>query len=262
MPLGIDEAMIVVGAPGYLAARGIPQAPADLFGHDVHPRPAAEQRAVLRWEFERQGEEIRIDPPGRLTIGSPELSQQAALAGAGLAFVSGRHDGCAEIGASRAAAGAGGSTDPALPGLSLVLPAPARLPSAGLRAFIDPFPEARRGRCASQAGGQDVEWTRPAIRSSARSPPAFMCGATECAFSASGLSTSRLTTKVSSPKRSGLPSASTRRAVFDAALLGMDLGDDLANSSRRAARLPRLGGDQGDDMDHVETPLFCPILSP
>ncbi|MGO4124197.1 LysR family transcriptional regulator [Inquilinus sp. YAF38] len=140
VPLGIDEAMIVVGAPGYLAARGVPQAPADLFTHECI-RARLPSGAILRWEFEHQGEEIRIDPPGRLTIGSPELSQQAALAGAGLAFVSGR-TAAVEIESGRLQQVLADWTPP-FPGLSLYYPRQ-RLPSAGLRAFIDHFQKARR----------------------------------------------------------------------------------------------------------------------
>jgi DNA-binding transcriptional LysR family regulator len=140
LPLGIDEAMIVVGSPSYLAARGVPQAPADLFGHDCI-RARLPSGAILRWEFEHQGEEIRIDPPGRLTIGSPELSQQAALAGAGLAFVSAR-TAMAEIESGQLRQVLAEWTPP-FPGLSLYYPRQ-RLPSAGLRAFIDHFQAARK----------------------------------------------------------------------------------------------------------------------
>lgn len=140
VPLGIDEAMIVVGAPGYFAARGVPQAPADLFGHDCI-RARLPSGAILRWEFDRQGEEIRIDPPGRLTLGSPELSQQAALAGAGLAFVSAR-TAAADLDSGRLLQVLADWT-PSFPGLSLYYPRQ-RLPSAGLRAFIAYFQKARR----------------------------------------------------------------------------------------------------------------------
>lgn len=142
VPLGIDEAMIVVGTPGYLEARGIPQAPADLFGHDCI-RARLPSGAILRWEFERQGEEIRIDPTGRLTIGSPELSQQAAVAGAGLAFVSAR-TAAADLESGRLRQVLADWTPP-FPGLCLYYPRQ-RLPSAGLRAFIAHFQRARKQR--------------------------------------------------------------------------------------------------------------------
>ncbi|WP_343716135.1 LysR family transcriptional regulator [Inquilinus sp.] len=142
VPLGIDEAMIVVAAPGYLAARGVPRAPADLFGHDCI-RARLPSGAILRWEFEHQGEEIRIDPPGRLTIGSPELSQHAALAGAGLAFVSAR-TAAADLESGRLRQVLADWT-PSFPGLCLYYPRQ-RLPSAGLRAFIAHFQKARKQR--------------------------------------------------------------------------------------------------------------------
>jgi len=142
VPLGIDEAMIVVGAPSYLAARGEPKAPADLFGHDCI-RARLPSGAILRWEFERQGEEIRIDPPGRLTLGSPELSRQAAAAGAGLAYVSAR-TAAAELESGRLQQVLQDWTPP-FPGLCLYYPRQ-RLPSAGLRAFIAHFQKVRKQR--------------------------------------------------------------------------------------------------------------------
>ena len=142
VPLGIDEAMIVVGAPSYLAARGEPKAPADLFGHDCI-RARLPSGAILRWEFERQGEEIRIDPPGRLTLGSPELSRQAAAAGAGLAYVSAR-TAAAELESGRLQQVLQ-DWNPPFPGLCLYYPRQ-RLPSAGLRAFIAHFQKVRKQR--------------------------------------------------------------------------------------------------------------------
>jgi DNA-binding transcriptional LysR family regulator len=142
LSLGIDEAMIVVGAPGYVATRGAPQAPADLFGHDCI-RARLPSGAILRWEFERQGEEIRIDPPARLTLGSPELSLQAARAGAGLAFVTER-SALADLASGRLVQVLAEWTPP-FAGLCLYYPRQ-RLPSAGLRAFIDHFQASRRAR--------------------------------------------------------------------------------------------------------------------
>jgi DNA-binding transcriptional LysR family regulator len=142
LSLGIDEAMIVVGAPSYIKGRGAPQAPADLFGHDCI-RARLPSGAILRWEFERQGEEIRIDPPARLTLGSPELSLQAARAGAGLAFVTER-SALADLASGRLVQVLAEWTPP-FAGLCLYYPRQ-RLPSAGLRAFIDHFQASRRAR--------------------------------------------------------------------------------------------------------------------
>ena len=87
------------------------------------------------------GEEIRIDPPGRLMLGSPDLTLQAARAGAGLAYVSQRS--AAEDLASARLMQVLAEWTPPFPGVCLYYPRQ-RLPSAGLKAFIDHFQAARR----------------------------------------------------------------------------------------------------------------------
>ena len=141
LPLGLDEAFIVVGSPGYFAGRGVPATPADLLGHECL-RARLPSGALIRWEFERQNAELRIDVTGRLILGSPGLSQQAAVAGAGLAYVNLR-SAEADLTAGRLVQVLADWTPP-YPGLCLYYPRQ-RLPSAGLRAFIDVF-QAARGR--------------------------------------------------------------------------------------------------------------------
>jgi DNA-binding transcriptional LysR family regulator len=140
LSLGIEEARIVVGTSGYFAKHGLPHAPADLFGHAcINARlPSG---AVRHWEFERDGEEIWIDPPGRLMLGSPDLTLQAAKAGAGVAYVSQRSS-AEDIASGRLVQVLAGWTPP-FPGVCLYYPRQ-RLPSAGLKAFIDHFQAARR----------------------------------------------------------------------------------------------------------------------
>ncbi|MEH2475775.1 DNA-binding transcriptional LysR family regulator [Nitrobacteraceae bacterium AZCC 2161] len=141
LSLGIEEARIVVGTPGYFAARGVPRAPADLFGHAcLHARMPS--GAVRYWEFERNGEEIQINPPGRLMLGSPDLTLLAAKAGAGVAYVSQR-SAADDLAAGRLTQVLNDWTPP-FPGVCLYYPRQ-RLPSAGLRAFIDHFQVARKG---------------------------------------------------------------------------------------------------------------------
>ena len=89
-----------------------------------------------------------------------------------------------------------------------------------------------------------------------------MCGATECAFSASGLSHFSTTTKVSSPKRSGLPSASIAGPYSMQPCSAWTAGMILWNSSSRAARLPGLAVIRAMTWITSKTPSFCPILSP
>jgi DNA-binding transcriptional LysR family regulator len=140
VPLGLDEAFAVVGTSAYFAGRSLPRVPADLFTHECI-RARMPSGAIHRWEFERNGEEIRIDPPGRLTLGSQDLSLHAATAGAGLAYVTERSA------ASHLASGRliRVLTDwtPSFPGLCLYYPRQ-RLPSAGLAAFIEHFKAARK----------------------------------------------------------------------------------------------------------------------
>jgi DNA-binding transcriptional LysR family regulator len=138
--LGIEEALVVVGAPAYLDRRGTPAAPEDLARHDCLPArlPGG---SLLRWEFERKGEVLRLDPAGRLILGSPELTLQAALAGAGLAYVT-RRLAEPEIAAGRLRQVLAAWTPP-FPGLCLYYPRQ-KLPSAGLRAFVEML-RARRG---------------------------------------------------------------------------------------------------------------------
>jgi DNA-binding transcriptional LysR family regulator len=139
LSLGLDEAFIVVGAPEYLARHGVPATPADLLGHEC-VRARLPSGAMIRWEFERHSEGIRIEVTGRLILGSPGLSQQAAVAGAGLAYVNQR-SAQADLTGGRLVQVLADWT-PAYPGLCLYYPVQ-RLPSAGLKAFIAFFQAAR-----------------------------------------------------------------------------------------------------------------------
>lgn len=140
VPLGPDEALVVVASPAYLAARGTPTAPADLAQHECL-RARLPSGALLRWEFERHGDIVRLDPPGRLTLGTVDLTRRAALAGFGLAYVNAR-DAAPDIAAGRLVQVMAAWT-PSYPGVCLYYPRQ-RQPSAGLRAFIDGVQAARR----------------------------------------------------------------------------------------------------------------------
>ncbi|MBL8556331.1 MAG: LysR family transcriptional regulator [Phenylobacterium sp.] len=140
LPFGQAERYLVVASPAYFAAHGRPQTPADLLRHSCI-RVRMPSGALLPWEFERRGEEIKIEPPGRLTVGSPDLAVQAAAAGAGVAYVIER---AMPVELQR------GDLEPVLeawtppfPGVCLYYPRQ-RLPSAGLAAFIEHFKAKRR----------------------------------------------------------------------------------------------------------------------
>ena len=121
--------------------------PVDLLNHDCI-RVRMPSGVLLRWEFERRGEEVRIEPPGRLVLGSLNLSIEAALAGAGVIYVIERSV-ADDIAAGRLVRVLADWTLP-FAGVCLYYPRQ-RLPSAGLAAFIAHF-KASRKRGASAAG--------------------------------------------------------------------------------------------------------------
>ena len=76
----------VAAAPAYLARHGRPRHPRDLLGHAcIRGRFAS--GAMPPWEFERDGEVIRVDVSGPLTVrigAATELAVAAAIAGTGV----------------------------------------------------------------------------------------------------------------------------------------------------------------------------------
>jgi DNA-binding transcriptional LysR family regulator len=76
----------VAASPTYLDRRGRPLHPRDLLDHAcVCSRFAG--RAVMAWEFERDGEVVRIDPAGPLVVqagGGSDLGVEVAIAGLGI----------------------------------------------------------------------------------------------------------------------------------------------------------------------------------
>jgi DNA-binding transcriptional LysR family regulator len=76
----------LAAAPSYLAARGMPEHPSDLLRHRCL-RVQFAGGAIPVWEFERDGEVVRIDPPATLVVrpgAGGELLIRSALAGLGV----------------------------------------------------------------------------------------------------------------------------------------------------------------------------------
>ncbi len=73
-------------APAYLDRRGRPTHPRDLLNHAcLAGRFPSGAKAM--WEFDRDGDQVRIDPPGPLLVtlgGGADLAVEAAVAGAGI----------------------------------------------------------------------------------------------------------------------------------------------------------------------------------
>ncbi len=83
--LGRPQRYAVVGSPAYLDKHGRPTTPADLFQcHCIRIR--LPNGAIYPWQFERNGEVIRIDVNGQLTLDETSLAKAAVQEGVGLGF--------------------------------------------------------------------------------------------------------------------------------------------------------------------------------
>lgn len=124
---------VVVGAPSYLAQHPAPQVPDDLRSHRCIRARLASGR-LYRWEFEKRGRSLSIDVPGQLTLDEADLMQEAARAGAGLAFLS--EDLVAEDVAAGRLVTVLGDWTPSYRGLAVYYPS-RRLVPPKLRALLD-----------------------------------------------------------------------------------------------------------------------------
>lgn len=83
VPIGLPHQRIAyAAAPAYLAERGAPTHPRDLLAHDAI-RLRFSSGAMVPWEFERGDAGVKLDPPGRLTIGVDAAPAAIELAGSG-----------------------------------------------------------------------------------------------------------------------------------------------------------------------------------
>ena len=87
VPIGPrTQRLVTAAAPAYLAAHGRPEHPRDLLEHACM-RGQFSGGAIPVWEFERDGEIVRIDPQGPLQVrqgAAFDLAVQAAIDGLGI----------------------------------------------------------------------------------------------------------------------------------------------------------------------------------
>jgi len=87
VPIGPrTQRLVTAAAPAYLAAHGCPEHPRDLLQHACM-RGQFSGGAIPVWEFERDGEIVRIDPQGPLQVrqgAAFDLAVQAAIDGLGI----------------------------------------------------------------------------------------------------------------------------------------------------------------------------------
>jgi DNA-binding transcriptional LysR family regulator len=134
VPIGPrSQRFALAASPSYLAARPRPQHPRDLLDHACvrHRFPSG---AMPAWEFERDGETVRIAPTGPLVTSAVDLELGAAIDGLGIIY---------SFDAWLAPALASGALEPLLQdwclrfsGPLLYYPSRRHMP-APLRAFID-----------------------------------------------------------------------------------------------------------------------------
>jgi len=90
IPIGPrTQRFATVASPAYLDARGRPQHPRDLLDYACL-RGRFSSGSIPPWEFERDGEVVRVDPTGPLLVslgGGVDLAVEAALAGSGVLFL-------------------------------------------------------------------------------------------------------------------------------------------------------------------------------
>lgn len=79
---------VVLGAPAYFAAHGRPSAPEDIAGHECIRYRRPDVGDIYRWEFERDGQALSIDPPGAVAVNDSNLLRTLAVKGMGLIYTS------------------------------------------------------------------------------------------------------------------------------------------------------------------------------
>ncbi|WP_304305977.1 LysR family transcriptional regulator [Pseudacidovorax intermedius] len=83
------QRMATAASPAYVARAGLPVHPRNLLAHACL-RGRFAGRAMPDWEFERDGEQVRIQPRGPLTVAlgaGADLAVDAAVAGLGIVYL-------------------------------------------------------------------------------------------------------------------------------------------------------------------------------
>lgn len=90
IPIGPRQQRFAIAAsPGYLDLRGRPDHPRDLLDHACL-RGQFASGAMPAWEFERNGEVLKVDPTGPLLVrigAATDLAVDAAVAGSGIIYL-------------------------------------------------------------------------------------------------------------------------------------------------------------------------------
>lgn len=85
--IGPDMRMAVVGSPAYFARHPQPITPRDLMQHNCINIRMPTYGGIFPWEFEKQGEELKVRVEGQLVFNNIAMRLEAALQGLGLAYM-------------------------------------------------------------------------------------------------------------------------------------------------------------------------------
>lgn len=87
--IGPDWRLVAVASPGYFAAHGLPQHPQDLVRHVCINMRHETAGGLYAWEFEKDGQELRVRVSGQLAFNNSYAMIDAAVNGYGIAYVPG-----------------------------------------------------------------------------------------------------------------------------------------------------------------------------
>jgi len=87
--IGPDWRLVAVASPAYLNAHGVPEHPQDLVRHVCINMRHETAGGLYAWEFEKDGQELRVRVEGQLTFNNSYAMIDAAISGYGIAYVPG-----------------------------------------------------------------------------------------------------------------------------------------------------------------------------
>jgi DNA-binding transcriptional LysR family regulator len=131
---GGDARFLAVASPTYLERTGAPATPEDLKDHHCIRHRMPSGKLYRYWEFERRGQKVAIDVPGRLILNSIPLMIEAALESRGVAVVP--ESACLPYLRDGRLVDVLSEWCPRVPGLFLYYPGHRQVPPA-LKAFIE-----------------------------------------------------------------------------------------------------------------------------
>jgi DNA-binding transcriptional LysR family regulator len=85
--ISADLRIAVVGAPSYFEGRAKPDVPQDLIEHSCIKLRLPTHGSFYAWEFQKDGQELKVRIQGRIAFNTLGMMRQAAVDGFGLAYL-------------------------------------------------------------------------------------------------------------------------------------------------------------------------------